>query len=167
MTIQENIDSLGISGDDYQAQSPISFTVPGVPVAQPRQRHRVVTSGGRTFAQNYTPAKDPVNTFKAAVRMAAAAAYQGPPLAGPLSVSLTFVMPRPGRLIWKKREMPRVWAPVKPDRDNLEKSLQDTLNGQLWIDDSQIVAGEVRKVYAAGDEQACVEVRVSVLRAGA
>jgi len=141
----------------------VSFVVPGVPVAQPRQRTRIVEAEDRTYTQNYTPAKHPVNAFKAAVALAVAAAYQGPPLEGPLRVSVLFLLPRPGRLIWKRREMPRVWAPVKPDRDNLEKSLQDALNGQLWADDAQIVAGAVRKMYASGDEQPHTEVEVMTL----
>ena len=141
----------------------VAFTVPGVPVAQPRQRVRIAAGNGKAFAQNYTPARHPVNGFKAAVALAAAAAYQGPPLAGPLRLDVTFLLPRPGRLVWKKREMPRAWAPVKPDRDNLEKSLQDALNGQLWIDDQQIVTGNVRKLYAGGDEQPGVIVEVTTL----
>jgi Holliday junction resolvase RusA-like endonuclease len=138
----------------------ISFRVPGVPVAQPRQRHRVVSAGGRTFASNYTPTKDPVNAFKAAVQLAAAAAYKGEPLTGPLRVVMTFVLPRPKRL---KKNGPREWAPVKPDRDNLMKSWQDALNAMLFVDDSQICDGPVRKVYAAADEQPCVEVEVTTL----
>lgn len=57
---------------------PITFTVPAVPVAQPRQRMRVVqTHGGKTFAQNYTPVRDPVNAYKASCREAAANVYTG------------------------------------------------------------------------------------------
>ena len=141
----------------------VSFVVPGVPVAQPRQRHRIATANGKSFVKNYTPARDPVNAFKAAVALAAAAAYQGAPLEGPLRLTVTFVLPRPKYLTWKRKAMPRCWAPVKPDRDNLEKSLQDALNGQLWIDDAQVVTGQVRKVFAAGGEQPCVEVEVNCL----
>jgi Holliday junction resolvase RusA-like endonuclease len=141
----------------------IDFIVPTIPKPQPRQRHRVITSGGRAFAHNYTPTKDPVNAFKATVQMAAAQAYEGAPLAGPLEVDMQFVMPRPKSLVWKKRPMPRQWDARKPDRDNLMKSVQDALNGLLWADDSQIVAGNVEKFIAAGDEQPHVRIVVKVL----
>jgi Holliday junction resolvase RusA-like endonuclease len=135
----------------------ISFTVPAIPIAQPRQRHRVVTSGGRAFATNYTPARDPVNAFKAAVQMAASQAYSGPPLECPLCMDLVFVFPRP-KSVPKKLGTGRQWHTVKPDRDNLQKSLQDALNGILYRDDAQICAGSVAKYRAAADEQPHVEV---------
>lgn len=141
----------------------IRFTVPSIPIAQPRQRHRVAFAGGKAFARNYTPANAPVNFFKAAVQMAAAKAYSGPPLAGPLCVDLTFVFPRPKSKVWKKRDMPRLWHTGKPDRDNIIKSFQDALNGLLWVDDAQICAGEVFKYVASGEEQPHVEVRVLIL----
>jgi len=141
----------------------ITFTVPTVPIAQPRQRHRIISGGGRTFAHNYTPTRDPVNAYKAAVQMAAQEAYRGSPLAGPLSVSMVFVMPRPKSLIWKAKPMPRVPHVGKPDRDNLMKSTQDALNELLWKDDSQICGGLVEKWIAAGDEQPHVEITVQAL----
>ena len=131
----------------------IRVVIPGVPVAQPRQRHRVVTVGDRSFAQNYTPQDSPVTAFKAAVRIAAGSARQGEPLAGPLRCDMTFVLPRPKALTKKRGDNPRAWAPKKPDVDNLFKSVADALNGQLWADDSQIVSASIRKVFAAADEQ--------------
>ncbi len=138
----------------------IRFIVPCIPKAQPRQRHRVAMIHGRPMAMNYTPTKDPVNAFKAAVQLAASQAYRGPPLSGPLSVKTVFVFPRPKSKIWKKRPMPREWHVGKPDRDNLMKSFQDALNGLLWVDDSQICDGPPQKFIAAGDEQPHVEVEI-------
>ncbi len=54
----------------------LSIRIPGVPVAQPRQRHRVVKIGNHVRAQNYTPTQDPVNAFKAACKFAIAEAYK-------------------------------------------------------------------------------------------
>ncbi len=149
----------------------ISFTVPCVPVAQPRQRHRVVQSGRRVFATNYTPTRDPVNAYKAAVQAAAAAAHQGPPLEGPLVVEMVFVLPRPkARPKWIKRWSMwwHVWESggrvphclKLNDRDNLLKSTQDALNGILWDDDGQIWDGPPRKWVASGREQPHVEIAV-------
>jgi Holliday junction resolvase RusA-like endonuclease len=138
----------------------ISFTVPGLPYAQPRQRHRIAGAGGKRFVQNYTPKDDPVNEFKASVRLAFAQAYSGQPLAGPIAISALFVFPRPGRLIWKKRPMPRQYHDVKPDADNLLKSLKDALKSLAWADDSQVAVLRGIKVYAAGGEQTRTEVQI-------
>ena len=135
----------------------IEITIPTVPVAQPRQRHANI--GGHI--RNYIPKDNPVWAFKAAAQVAAAAAYQGQPLDHPLRVDVVFVMPRPKSMIWKRRPMPRAPFGKKPDRDNLEKSLYDSLNGLLWRDDSLICDGRVQKVYAAGDEQPHVEISIS------
>lgn len=141
----------------------ITFTVPSLPVAQPRQRHRVAQINGRAMAVNYTPAKSPINDFKATVRMAAKAAYNGAPLTGPVRCDITFVFPRPQAKVWKTRPMPRYWHTKKPDRDNLDKAVLDTLSGLLWRDDCQVCYGTIQKVHAAGDEQPRVEVRVCEL----
>jgi len=138
----------------------IAFTVPGTPVAQPRQRTRVMMMGGEPVAQNYTPARHPVTAFKTAVATAAAAVHKGEPIEGPVRVTVMFVMPRPGRLVWKTRPTPRCWSPVKPDVDNLFKSVADALNKLIWRDDSQVVSVFITKKYAAGHEQPCVEVEI-------
>jgi Holliday junction resolvase RusA-like endonuclease len=140
-------------------QTTIKFTVPAIPVAQPRQRHRVVHAGGRSFASNYLPKNDPVNAFKAACQVAAAKAYQGPPLDCPLVMDVVFVMPRP-KSVPKRMGTGRLPHTSKPDRDNLIKSLQDSLNGLIYRDDSLIYCGNVTKVRAAADEQPHVEVTI-------
>lgn len=142
---------------------PIVFTVPCVPVAQPRQRHRVVAAKGRMFVQNYTPARDPVNAFKAAVQQAAEAAYQGPPLRCPILLACLFVMPRPQIMMWRKRPMPRAPHTSRPDVDNLLKSVKDALSKLTWADDSQVCDVRASKVVAAGDEQPHVHVEISAV----
>lgn len=131
----------------------IKVVVPAVPVAQPRAR--ASTFGGHV--RMYTPTKHPVTAFKATVRLAFQQAYQGPPLTGPLSCRLVFVMPRPKSLIWKKREMPRRRHIIKPDADNLCKSFFDALTGQVFIDDTQFCEVYIEKWIASGDEQPHVE----------
>lgn len=152
-----------LDGKTYTMPGVIRFTVPDVPCAQPRQRHRVIQANGRTFAHNYTPAKHKVNDFKAACKMAASAAYSGEPMGGAVMVSLIFVMPRPGRLIWKKRPMPREQHTAKPDIENLAKSVLDALSELVWRDDSQVSGLFLTKLYAAGNEQPHVEVEVTSL----
>lgn len=137
----------------------IQFVIPGIPVAQPRQRHRVATIGGRAMALNYTPTRDPVNAFKAAAKMAAAEAYQGEPLDVPVSVLVRFVFPRPAS-VRKKDGTERMPNLARPDLDNLFKALADALNGQLWADDSRIYQANLNKFKAAAGEQPHTEVVV-------
>lgn len=134
----------------------IHIHIPAVPVAQPRQRHAVMGGSVRSYMLN----THPIAAFKASVRLAASQAYSGPPMDGPLIVSLVFVFPRPKGMVWKRREMPRAYKVGRPDADNLAKSVLDSLNGLLWIDDSQVVDLRVRKYVAAGDEAAHVEMDV-------
>ena len=135
----------------------ISLYIPAIPIAQPRQRHRISGAGARQFVQNYTPSESPVADYKATVRHAARENYHGAPIEGPLAVRMTFVFARPGRLIWKKRPMPRVPHVGPKDCDNLAKSTLDALNKIVFADDGQIWQLECRKLYAAGDEQPHVE----------
>ena len=142
----------------------IVIHVPAVPIAQPRQRHRVSKSkAGKAFVMNYTPSKAPVNDYKATVRLATQQVHSDAPLTEPLSVSLLCVMPRPSRLMWKTRPMPRVPHTSTPDCDNLAKSTCDALKQLLWVDDAQICRLTVEKWIASGDEQPHVVITVTDL----
>lgn len=140
----------------------IAFVVPGLPVAQPRQRHRIVKgAGGRVFSSNYTPKDAPVASFKARVAMACREVYSGAPLDGPLAVRLLFLLPRPKVMMWRKRPMPRVPHTSRGDVDNFAKSSLDALSDAgLWRDDAQVARLLVEKWIAAGDEQPRTEVEV-------
>jgi len=142
----------------------ITIIVPAVPVAQPRQRHAIRGKGDSAFVTNYTPSKHPVVDFKATVRMAAREAYS-PPLDGALRVDCLWLLPRPKRMMWKNKPMPREpYCLKKNDRDNLDKAVLDALTGTLWLDDGQIWDGRLTRMYAAGDEQPHVE--ITVFRSG-
>jgi hypothetical protein len=51
------------------------------------------------------------------------------PADGPLTVRITFIMPRPKNKVWKQKPMPRYCHIKKPDLDNLVKAVLDALNG--------------------------------------
>ena len=139
----------------------IEFIVPAIPVAQPRQRSRVIFGkGGQAFAHNYTPAKDPSNVFKATVRISCQAVFGLAPLEGPLAATLCFVMPRPQSLP-KKYGIGRLPSTKKPDLDNLCKSVFDALNGILWVDDSHIQSLSCSRWVAAENEQPHVSISVA------
>ncbi len=137
----------------------ITFTVPCVPIAQPRQRHRVMQAAGRTFAQNYTPDNHPVQAFKATCRLAAQQ-VGCTPIVGPVYLELLFTFPRPKRLQWKNKTMHAEWHTSKPDLDNLEKSVKDALTGICWQDDAQVCSVVKRKIYGAGGDPAGVRITV-------
>lgn len=141
----------------------IEFTIPGIPVAQPRAR-AAVRAG---HAVVYGAAKShPIHAFKAMAKLAASNAYAGAPIAGPIRFEATFVFPRPKAMIWKTRPMPRRRHVIKPDRDNAEKGLLDALRGLLFNDDCQVCCGEIEKWVASGHEQPHVLVRVTELDNG-
>lgn len=156
----------------FDSKPVIRFTVPGCPVAQPRQRHRIAGGLGRQFVQNYTPSKSPVADYKATVKLAAAQAIPEP-LQGPLVVSLVFVFPRGGKPSWLKmlsswfrpwKEGRRVPHIVKPDRDNLDKATLDAMKGIAFGDDKQACSGRIEKWIAAEGEPAHVEILIEQLR---
>lgn len=139
----------------------IRFTVLAVPVAQPRQRQRVVKGKAGSFAANYTPTKHPVNAFKATVRQALKESGElTAPIEGPVVLECRFYLPRPKRLMRKKDPAGAIPHTAKPDRDNLEKSLMDALKGLAWRDDSQVFDGPVSKWYAEKDGLPRVEVEI-------
>ena len=139
---------------------PIEFTIPHEPIAQPRQRHRIVGAGRNAFIQNYTPSSATVNTFKSACKIAARSAYTGKPLTGPLLMQLVCVFARPEKLRWKTKPMPRLPHAKKPDRDNVAKAVQDALESIVYKNDSQICGGEIVKMIASGDEVTHVFVKI-------
>lgn len=145
----------------------IRFVVDAVPVAQPRQRHKVVKGPGGIYVQNYTPKKDPVNAFKDLVHLAAAGSVMrlmanGGMLTGPLQARLIFVMPRPKKL----GKGQRVPYQRKPDLDNLAKSLLDALSGRIYVDDRQVCRVFKEKWYAASEEKPHVEVEIAPMDLG-
>lgn len=131
------------------------FRVEAVPVAQPRQRQRVAMVGGRAMAMNYTPARDKVNVYKAALQAAACQAMNASgrilKIDQPLHVDLCFMLPRPKKLLTAKLANKLIPYDRKPDIDNFIKSTLDALNGIIWVDDSQVVEIGARKWYAPQD----------------
>jgi Holliday junction resolvase RusA-like endonuclease len=121
------------------------FFAHGEPVAQPRLRPAMSRQGRLRVLMPQT-----AQGWRLRVLMAAKQAWGGEVLDEPLEVDLLFWFARP-----KGHHTPRgalrVSAPrhhtTKPDRDNLEKSTLDALNGVLWRDDSLVVGGYTSKRY--------------------
>lgn len=127
-----------------------TFFVEGDPVAQPRLRPRMTRRGRLGVVMPTTAAGWRQRVVLAAYRIA-----RPVPLVDAIEVDLGFIFARPGSHYRKSGQLkgsaPRHHT-VKPDRDNIEKSTQDALNGILWKDDAQIVDGRVSKRYVAADQ---------------
>ena len=141
----------------------MKIVVMGEPIAQPRQRHRIIGRGEKAFVQNYVPQDHPVHAYKRAIQIQAQLARRrGQQMFfGPLVVELLFVMPRPQALMWKTKPMPRRQHLQKPDIDNLSKAVFDALNELIWKDDSQVIELHASKWIASGNEKPRVEIEIS------
>ena len=121
---------------------PITFSVPGEPVPQPRPR--VTTRGG--FGRAYVPHAHPVHAYRAS--LAAAARDAGAdPHAEPVSVAIDLVFERPKSHMNKSGVKPSAPRLPRVDLDNVGKAILDSLNGVAWGDDSQVQRLVIEKTY--------------------
>ena len=149
----------------------IRFTVPALPIPQPR--HQVGTrpgKDGKRHGHAFIDTAHPIHVFKAAVKMAAHAAYDGPPLTGPVYCSITATFPRPKKHFGTGRNAGKIkeryadpWMDGNKDWDNIGKAVCDALNRLIYEDDKQIVIGKVQKKWAAAGEQPSVGVLISAM----
>lgn len=72
-------------------------------------------------------------------------------LEGPLKVEIVAYYEIPKSTNKKKRQQMldcEIFPTVKPDTDNIAKSILDSLNGFAYLDDKQVVDLNVKKYYA-------------------
>lgn len=125
----------------------VTLFVAGKPLAQPRQRHRIVMLGEgsenpkrrgpksrrQMYVQSYNPANSGPAKWKRKVRAEAAEAFRKQnlgPFTGPVMVRMIC------RFALKSK--PCHYREKKPDIDNLQKLVFDAMNGIAYRDDSQI-----------------------------
>lgn len=111
----------------------IIFNFPIDPVAKGRPRF---TKQGRA----YTPKK--TKEFTDAIKKMAYQQYKNGPIKDAIHCTVVFMIKKP-------KTVTREYPTVKPDLDNLEKSLYDALNGIAYVDDSQIISHNVSKKYGS------------------
>lgn len=134
-------------------QNSVVITVPGTPVAQPRQRHAVRTrKDGSAFAHNYTPKNATVQSYKQLIAVCAMRDFEGPPLRCPVKLTIFAFFPRPQNLVWKTKEMPRLAMQKKPDGDNVLKAIKDALNGICWLDDRLVYDERICRIVCGGND---------------
>jgi Holliday junction resolvase RusA-like endonuclease len=135
-----------------------TLNVTGVPMAQPRQRHRIVKpKSGKQFVHNYTPQDHESRSWKDLIMIEALKNKPKFPLTGPLQISWDMFFPRPkSHYVGGKRDNPiKENAPIlydkKPDRDNCDKAILDALTSVGIIhDDKTVCTGTIRQLYADG-----------------
>lgn len=123
-----------------------TFTIPGKPCAKRRHRSRVVN--GKAMTHN-----DPKNVTEEAQAAFIASQHFTDPLDGPVILEIRAYFPMPKS--WsKKRQIAMKDQPhtQKPDRDNVEKWVMDSLNRIAWHDDCQVWDGPVTKRWAMPGE---------------
>ena len=147
----------------------VEFTVPVLPVGRPKLRVGIKRLGepcphcGKLpDAIGYLYPSATAKEAERALRSAIVARVVPQALNGPVRLLLRIVLRRPQALIWANKEMPPVWAPVKPDADNVVGLVQDTLQALGFFRDQQVVRLDVEKFYAAGPGYGDTRPRIAV-----
>ena len=139
---------------------PLEFFISGYPAGQPRAR--ATAFGGH--ARMYTPKtlkssnglrrEHPAAAWKEIVRSESDKAWNNQDSrqwVGPLRCDLTFYFPRPKSHFRSNGEVkpnaPK-WHTAKPDRDNCDKLVLDSLTQLgIWPDDQHVCDGRIAKLY--------------------
>jgi len=122
---------------------PITFSVLGDPVPQPRVR--VSTRGG--FARAYVPSKHPVHAYRAAILQSAIACGLTP-VSEPIEIIIDAVFARPKSHLTKRGVKSSAPALPRADVDNVAKAVLDSLKD--LFDDTNVRRLIVEKSW--GDE---------------
>lgn len=124
----------------------IELRVDGMPRPQGSHVGFVDPRSGRVIVKESSDANH--RAWRKSVRFVAEHTMAGrPPFSGPLTVQMTFALPRP-KSHPKGR---RTWPTKRPDADKLARAVGDALTGAVWVDDSQVVFLGIRKQWALVD----------------
>lgn len=115
----------------------------GTPI--PQGSKTAYVRGGRAVL---VEANKKLPLWRKTVQDAAREAFVGELLSSPVSVEITFFMPRPKNPKWA--DLPA----SKPDLDKLIRAVFDALTGIVWVDDALAVSVEAHKFWAV-DEPGC------------
>jgi Holliday junction resolvase RusA-like endonuclease len=145
----------------------IEFFVPGVPV--PKGSAKAFVVKGRAIVTQDNGAKQ--KPWASSISYTAMQSMRfEKPVQGPVSISLTFYMPRPKGHYGsgKNSALVKDSAPQhhvsKPDLDKLVRCVKDALTGVVWNDDSQVCQiTDTEKLYETASRGVGVKIRVTKL----
>lgn len=138
----------------------VDFFVPGIPQPQGSAKAFVVAGRARITSDN-----PKLHSWRVDVRSRASECATAP-IAGPVSLSVQFYLPRPrghfgtGRNEALLRPGAPMYPAVKPDLDKLVRAVGDALTGVVWRDDAQVVVIEARERYCSAGEVPGTEICV-------
>lgn len=122
------------------------FSVPGAPKGKGRPKFSKVGN----FVRTYTP-KDTVE-YENLVKMAYSERYSlEEPLKGMVEATIVAYYPIPKSMTKKNRKLideGKLAPTMKPDTDNIAKTILDSLNQIAYDDDKQVVTLTVSKKYS-------------------
>ena len=124
----------------------VNFTIPGK--AQAKQRPKFNRFSGRAYTPKQTVSFE--NWVKDCY-FRSISSIDNKPTDKPLKVAITMYVEIPQSKSKKQKEKMltgEIKPIVKPDVDNVAKSILDALNGIIYLDDKQVVDLRVRKQYA-------------------
>ena len=145
----------------------ISFFVPGVPRTAGSKNVFINPKTGRPIITDDSGAQG--RQWRRSVQAAAAAAYQGELLTGPLGLATVYFLARPrghygeGRNADRLLPSARPYPSVRPDLLKYTRAIEDALNKVIWRDDAQVVSEILDKRYADGESRPGVLVVVAQL----
>ena len=132
--------------------------VPGPPIGKGRPRG--TTQGG--FIKLYTPKK--TADWERSCAFGVRSQWSGAPLEGAVEIEFVAVFPRPKRLLRKKDPEGRLKHTTKPDIDNIEKCLLDSLvMAGVLRDDKGVCDVRKKKRYSSKVEGPCLYFRLRQL----
>jgi crossover junction endodeoxyribonuclease RusA len=131
-----------------------SFFVPGIPATAGSKNGFYNKKIGRVIM---APANKKQKPWMSHVQACALEVYNGPPIDGPIKLSIVFIMPRPkghfgtGKYSSRVKENAPFYPTSKPDATKMLRAVEDALTGVVWKDDSQVVHIDVCKLYTSKD----------------
>ena len=140
----------------------ISLRIYGIPIAKGRHQSYVPTDSrgmpyrskttGRIVIQQFSPKRTKV--WEKDIIKQVGFLLPEIPWDGPIRCDREYVFPRTQKLMTKKwLAIDFILHTVKPDQDNLDKALWDSLKGLFSRGDQQICAGSHIKRYARPGEE--------------
>lgn len=131
-----------------QTQLIMQVFIAGIPYAQTRARHVIKEDGTQ---QVYSSASEGLKRWRGALEQGLLKARRElalEPMTGVLCVDMVFMLPVKEKSRWGEL------APVKPDKDNLEKAVLDVMGDCKFfaVGDQQVAAGGPIKLWCRRGE---------------